>query len=126
MATSKDKGGQPVDSGSRDSERIRMLLEDDRLSEARALLEETLPGNPQNRELVELEEVLRPPRVRPRPITDADRTEEFQWILANRDAYRGRWVAVQGDVLVADAASFAELHQRIKKLEKPPLVHRVQ
>ncbi len=31
------------------------------------------------------------------------------WIKANRQKYRGRWVALQGDRLLADASSSAEL-----------------
>ena len=54
-----------------------------------------------------------------------DRSEEFEWIVANRDAYRGRWVAVQGNRLVADAPSFPEIQSRIQKLKSPPLVHRI-
>ncbi len=37
----------------------------------------------------------------------------------------GRWVAIDGNRLVADAATFAELQGRIQKLEKVPLVHRI-
>ncbi len=35
------------------------------------------------------------------------------WIKANRQKYRGRWVALQGDQLLADANSSAELLKRI-------------
>lgn len=105
--------------------RIRELIEEDRVAQARTLLSEALEANPQDPELLSFAEVLRPPRATPRPITDADRTQEFAWIRANRDAYRGRWIAVQGAELVADAASFAELQSRIKNLKSVPLVHRM-
>jgi len=105
--------------------RIRQLIEEDRVAQARTLLSEALEANPQDFELHSLDEVLKLPRARPRQITDADRSQEFRWILANRDAYRGRWVAVQGTELVADAASFAELQSRIKDLKSVPLVHRI-
>jgi hypothetical protein len=35
------------------------------------------------------------------------------WIKANRKQYHGRWVALQGDRLLADATSSAELLKRI-------------
>jgi hypothetical protein len=35
------------------------------------------------------------------------------WIEANREKYRGRWVMLQGDRLLADANSAAELLQQI-------------
>ena len=35
------------------------------------------------------------------------------WIKANRQQYQGRWVALQGDRLLADASSSAELLKRI-------------
>lgn len=35
------------------------------------------------------------------------------WIKANREKYRGRWVMLQGDQLLADASSSAELLKQI-------------
>lgn len=37
----------------------------------------------------------------PRLATPLDRTKEMKWIDENRAAYRGQWVAVEGDRLVA-------------------------
>jgi len=124
MPIRKNFQSQSVDSTSDYAARIRALIEDDHVVQARALITEALEANPQDAELLGLQEVLKPPRARPREITDVDRSEEFEWILANRDAYRGRWVAVQGAELVADAASFAELQSLIKDLTSVPLVHR--
>jgi hypothetical protein len=126
MSINKDTQHQLVDSGSDYAERIRALIEADCVDEARALLRKALHTDADDRDLRALEEVLKPPRTRARLVTDADRRHEFEWIHANREAYRGRWVAIQGDELVADAASFGELQSRIKNLEKAPLVHRIQ
>ncbi len=117
--------GQAVDSPSDYAARIRALIEGDRVVQARALVSEALEANPNDSELLSLLEVLKPPRVTPRQVTDADRTLEFGWIVANRDAYRGRWVAIQGGELVADAPSFTELQSRIKNIKGVPLVHRI-
>ena len=126
MSINKNTQDQPIDSASDYAERIRALIEADCVDEARALLRKALQANADDRELQALQEVLKPPRTRARPVTDDDRSQEFEWIHANREAYRGRWVAIQGDELVADAASFRELQSRIKNLEKAPLVHRIQ
>jgi hypothetical protein len=125
MATGKKVQGESVDSAREYAARIRSLIEGERLDEARALLGQALEANPHDGELLGLEEVLRPPRARPCQVADDDRSREFEWIRANAHFYRGRWVAIQGDRLLADAGSFAELQSRIKDLEKAPLVHRI-
>ncbi|MGH9320537.1 MAG: hypothetical protein ACRD21_19125 [Vicinamibacteria bacterium] len=59
--------------------------------------------------------------------TDVDRTEEFRWIAQHRDEYRGNWVAVQGNALVASAKSLKELRQILgdREFDVPPLIHRI-
>lgn len=121
----KNTQSHAVDSASGYAARIRALIEGDRVVHARALASEALEANPHDSELLDLRKVLEPPHATPRHVTDADRTLEFEWVVANRDAYRGRWVAIQGGELVADASSFAELQSRIKNVEGVPLVHRI-
>lgn len=104
--------------------RIRKLIAADRIRDARAALQEICDERLDDPELQRLCEVLKLPVGRLRTITDADRSAEFEWIVANRDSYRGRWVAVDGNRLLADAPTFAELQNRIKDLGKIPLVHR--
>jgi len=125
MPVKKNSQTPAVDSASDYAARIRALIEGDRVVQARALMSEALEAKPEDSELLALQKVLEPPQATPRQVTDADRTLEFGWIVANRDAYRGRWVAIQGGELVADAPSFAELQSRIKNLEGVPLVHRI-
>jgi hypothetical protein len=125
MPVKKNSQSQAVDSASDYAARIRALIEDDRVGQARVLVSDALEANPRDSELLSLQKVLEPPRVTPSSITDTDRTQEFRWIVANRDAYRGRWVAIQGGELVADAPTFAELQSRIKNFEVVPLVHRI-
>jgi hypothetical protein len=125
MPVKKNSQSQAVDSASDYAARVRALIESDRVVQARALVSEALEGNPDDSELLSLQRVLKPPRATTRQVTDVDRTQEFRWIVANCDAYRGRWVAIQGGELVADAPSFAELQSRIKNLEGVPLVHRI-
>ena len=103
---------------------LRALVEEERITEARELLAEALEEQGGEPELLQWKVVLAPPKAAPRKIQDADRTQEVEWIVANREAYRGRWVAVSGGKLVADAASFRDLQLRIKDLKgETPLVH---
>ena len=104
---------------------LRTLIEQERITEARELLSEALKGHSEDPEMLGLKAILAPPTATPIQIQDVDRSQELQWIAANRKAYRGRWVAVQGSKLVADAASFRDLQRRVKELEgePPPLVH---
>ncbi|MDT9197896.1 hypothetical protein H4N54_18940 [Limnospira fusiformis KN01] len=37
----------------------------------------------------------------------------FNWVVQNRQGYRGRWVALKGGNLVSDAASLDELKQKL-------------
>ncbi|HXV62545.1 MAG TPA: hypothetical protein VEK15_17735 [Vicinamibacteria bacterium] len=120
----KNAQGKPVSSVGY-AARIHELIAAGRVVQARALLSDALQANPRDGVLLALQEVLKPPRARTRHIKDSDRSQEFEWILANREAYRGRWVAILGDELVADAAFFGELQRRIKNLGKAPLVHRI-
>ncbi len=122
MPVKKDPGIHPATDY---AGRIRALLESDRIVQARELVSEALQSNPGDPEILNLYEVLKPPRGKPRQIIDSDRSQEFEWMIRNREAYRGRWVAVEGDRLVADAASFAELQSRIQDLDGVPLVHRI-
>ena len=68
-----------------------------------------------------------PPRVTTSNTQDTDRSLEYQWIQDRWQDYRGQWVAVNRDVLVAAAASLKELQEIPKqmKLMHPPLVHRI-
>lgn len=106
--------------------RIRALIEEDRVAQARALVSQALEANPCDTELLSLRDVLQPPRSKPRRVTDRNRTAEFEWIVANRDAYRGRWVALQGAELVADAHSFKELQGQLKRVKGAPLIHQIE
>jgi hypothetical protein len=125
MPVKKNSASQAVDSASDYAARVRALIKRERVAQARALVSEALEANPNDSELTSLREVLEPPHVTLRQVTDVDRTQEYEWIVANHDHCRGRWIAIQGSELVADAPSFAELQSRIKNLEGVPLVHRI-
>lgn len=115
-------------SASPDVRRIRELVAQERLLEARKLLEEALREDEDNPELLGLQIVLAPPTVTRVDLTDQDRTEELQWIAAHAKEYRGKWIAVLGDTLVAHAPSLKELRAELQELPDngTPLIHRIR
>ena len=81
---------------------IRSLLAEGRISEAKSLLESSGDLVPADSKL---REIFAPPRITRINKRDVDRTPEFNWFKANWDAYRGKWVAVVGEELVACESS---------------------
>lgn len=69
-----------------------------------------------------------PPRVVDSPrrgYKEPDRSREFAWLREHGHAYRGKWVAVLGDRLVATADTLRDLLQQVQqaRLTEHPLVH---
>jgi hypothetical protein len=54
-----------------------------------------------------------------------DRTREIKWIDANRSAYAGRWVAVEGDRLIAADSDALKVFAAAKSegIQVPFVVH---
>ena len=105
--------------------RIRDLLEHERVSEARNVLEKALVEGPKDEELQRIRTVLAPPKVRRSSALDADRTLDFRWLAENGAKHRGSWVAIQEGKLVSEAASLDELLECVSALSlaRPPLIH---
>lgn len=111
---------------------VQALLEQDRVSAARSLLARALNDltdveiRRRESELVGLIAILAPPRVRVVAETDRDRSREYRWLAAHRVSYRGEWVAVLGNHLIAAAPSLAQLREQIAvaKPDARPLIHR--
>lgn len=118
----------PTSSASPDVRRIRELVAQERLLEARELLEKALLDDRDNPELQRLQVVLAPPEVTRIDLKDQDRTKELQWIATHGKEYRGQWIAVLGDSLVAHAPSLKELRVDLEKLpdNRTPLIHRIR
>ncbi len=106
--------------------RIRDLLEHERVSEARGVLQEALVSRPHDEDLLRLQSLLAPPHVRKSGTTlDTDRTKDFQWLSDNASTHRDRWVAIHEGQLVAEATSLDELLERVSALvlTHTPLIH---
>ncbi|NOT60113.1 MAG: hypothetical protein HOP19_07795 [Acidobacteria bacterium] len=55
-----------------------------------------------------------------------DRTKEWDWIEQHKYDYAGKWVALEGDTLVAASDNRLELSALIKAAgAKQPLIHRM-
>jgi len=61
------------------------------------------------------------------PVRSAERElTEFEWLALNRQRYAGRWVALDGDELLAVGDSAREVYAAIANHERTPLVTRVE
>jgi hypothetical protein len=85
------------------AERVRELILEERVADARRVLREGLEANPHDLHLNRLDRLLALPKTAQIAKRDVDRTEEFRWLARHREEYRDRWVAVQGKDLVASA-----------------------
>jgi hypothetical protein len=108
-------------------ERIRELVEADRVEGARRLLAEALERGEHGEDLSYWEKVLakgKPIRVGGGDL-DFDRTPEITWIREKSDPYKGEWVALLGDQLLAHSESLDEVMSILKANKPPrrPMVH---
>jgi hypothetical protein len=106
---------------------VRRLLERDEIVAARNVLDAVPLDISDQSEARRLKRLLAPPRVTVTRARDVDRTREFRWLRDHWQDYRGRWVAVDGDTVLASADSLKELRRTLKELNvtRPPLVHRI-
>jgi len=58
---------------------------------------------------------------------DVDRSPEFRWLAAHGEEYRGQWVAISGDQLVAHSDSLKALLEDLKTrtFVRKPLLHKL-
>lgn len=102
---------------------IRLLLEQGRILDAQKLFEfaKDLIQDPK------LHKALAPPQIKTSSKRDVDRSAEFRWLDLNGARFRGKWVALLGEELVASAETLRELLVQIKAVpqEGKPLVHHV-
>lgn len=104
---------------------LRSLIEQGRILDARNLLEvagEAIPRDSKVRQ------VLASPRIRKNSVLGVDRSPEFRWLKTNADVYRGRWVALDGESLIASSDSLKELLAQLRAhpSQRRPLIHRIE
>jgi hypothetical protein len=106
----------------------KMLLGQGRIDAAREMLRRALERHPRNDALADLYKAITPGRVIRKHVQYKHRKAEFAWIRANRQKYKGKWVALVDDELIASSDNLQEILQVIqeKNIEKTSLVHRVE
>jgi len=105
--------------------RIRELVESDRVTGARKLILEALEKFPDHPALIPWQKALsRAKLVRFGGPLDRDRTPEYRWLETEGPQYRGEWVAVLGDQLVAHSQDARRFRAMLDKAHPdfPPLV----
>ena len=105
--------------------RIRELVETDRVRGARRLVAEAIEVFPDHPDLIAWSKLLSPAEViKVGGSLDRDRTPEFHWLDAHGPEYRGEWVAVLGEQLIAHARDGAEFRTKLNAVptDFPPLV----
>jgi hypothetical protein len=108
---------------------IRDHVEKGQVLGARRLLEVALDQGLSSPDLELWQRTLALPRVtkgKASP-TPTDRSREFKWLENEAHAYRGQWVAVEGDRLLAAADSLKAVMARLDEMDPRPraLVHRI-
>ena len=107
-------------------ERIRELVEQDRVGAARALLAEALEQGGHGEDLSRWREILAPARVRKSTKEpDFDRSPEIHWLTEHGGEYQGQWVALLGSELLAHSKSLEEVVGALEKHRpsRRPLIH---
>lgn len=96
-------------------ERIRELVERDRVDAARKLVAEAVAKGVQEEKLRYWQEVLAPAKILgTSPADEPDRTEDFRWLDAHWQEHRGQWVALFGGRLLAHGDSLGDVLALLK------------
>lgn len=106
---------------------VRGLIEAEQLAAAREMLAAAPTHILTDPLVARLRSILAPPVVKRVQKRDVDRTREYEWLGTKGHKYRGRWVALDGERLLAVASSLRELREQLKTVAftHPPLLHRV-
>lgn len=106
---------------------LRELIKKEHISEARRMLEALPIRATEEPAITRLRRLLSPPDVRRSERRDFDRHREYRWLREHARGYRGQWVALDEDRLIAAAPTLRELraHLRQLRLDRAPLLHRL-
>lgn len=106
---------------------LRTLIETEQLTVARQMLNAAPAYILSDPLVAKLRSVLAPPVVKKVDKRDVDRSREYEWLKTEGHKYRGRWVALEDNRLLASAATLRELRETLRTmtLTRLPLIHRV-
>ncbi len=110
-----------------DLNRIRALLSEGLLRDARTVVAEALRRFPNNEALYALSKLTAPSKAIRSAVRFPRREEELRWLDEHRELYKGRWVALLGNELIASADTMKQLLDAVaaKNIEGSPLIHKV-
>ncbi len=106
-------------------ERVKHLLGQQRIRDARSTLELGLVRYPADGQIVSLLRAISPGRVSPTGRAAASRERETAWIRQHGHKYRSQWIALDGDRLIAFAGTLKELladMDTTDEREEPPFI----
>lgn len=111
-----------------DLDRIRTLLSKGLLRDARSVVAEALKKFPRDESLYALARLTAPQKATRLAARFPRRDQEFRWLDEHRDDYKGKWVALLGNNLIASANTMKQVLDAVaeKHVEGTPLVHKVE
>ena len=116
-----------LDSSIRYADIVRKLIEVGEVDSARRVLAVAQQAEAVDPECRRLARFLEPPTARAHPARGSSSDPELDWISAHGHEYRGCWVAVLGDDLLASAGTLRELLRVVRAAAptRPPLIHAI-
>lgn len=100
-------------------EHARRFLRQQRIRDARHTLELGSIWYPEDRQIAKLLRTISPGRVSPTDQTSPDREKETAWIKQHGHKYRGLWIALDKDRLIAFASTLEDLLANISSEHNP-------
>lgn len=107
---------------------VRQFIDIEQLSAARKLLEAAPAHILSDPQVIRLRSILAPPIVKRVEKHEIDRHHEYKWLETESHKYAGRWVALDGGQLLAEAESLRGLRKQLQMTRhaRPPLIHHVR
>ena len=106
----------------------KRLLSEGNVREAEALLRNGQTSYPDNRQIAQLLRAISPGRVSKINKVFPNRDREMDWIQQNGQNYRGKWVAIHENELVASSDKLNKLIKIVQQKtnsEELPLIQRI-
>jgi len=97
-------------------ERAQRLLSKQQVRDARDVLQLGAASYSEDEKIASLFRAISPGQVKKNKGSTPNRQQEMDWLQKHGHKFRGQWVAVKGDVLVASATTLDELIVEVKRL----------
>ena len=106
---------------------IRELMQNEQIASARKVLGLIPVEAFDEPTMKRLRRALAPPVVRRSERRDVDRTQTYAWLRQHSHEFRGQWVAVDEDGLLAAAPTLKDLRRQLAALPstQQPLIHKL-